>query len=176
MNTNYFKAAVPFAAQAELKIDNLSGVIYGNYRGYDLTVSPTQGGKCFRLSFTVKRGSEMPSAVEMQQLAALHKSLFFGAVTDGYRVDFNVKSAGFGIANTFNKKLMPALSVAVSFLSSGGWQSCCQGCGKLQQSAVITYTIHLRFSAIPALNRLKTAKPSLCTKTSKRVKMLSAEL
>ena len=72
----------------------------------------------------------MPSAAEMQQLARANKSLFFGAAVDGYRVDFNIKSAGFSVANTVNKKLMPALSAAAAYLSAGGWQACCQACGE----------------------------------------------
>ena len=107
MDSNYFKSVLPFAASAGLKTDNLSGVIYGNYQGYNITITPIQGGKTFQLSFSVKRGVDMPSAAEMQQLARANKSLFFGAAVDGYRVDFNIKSAGFSVANTVNKKLMP---------------------------------------------------------------------
>lgn len=130
MDSNYFKSVLPFAASVGLKTDNLSGVIYGNYQGYNITITPIQGGKTFQLSFSVKRGVDMPSATEMQQLARANKSLFFGAAVDGYRVDFNIKSAGFSVANTVNKKLMPALSAAAAYLSAGGWQACCQACGE----------------------------------------------
>ena len=139
MNSNYFKAVLPFASMAGLKADNLSGVIYGNYSGYNITIAPIQGGKTFQLSFSVKRGTDMPTAAEMQQLAKLNKSLFTAAATDRYRVDFNIKPAG-SIANTVNKKLMPALSVVVAFMSAGGWQTCCQGCG--ETGAVGNYYIY----------------------------------
>ena len=76
MDSNYFKSVLPFAASAGLKTDNLSGVIYGNYQGYNITITPIQGGKTFQLSFSVKRGVDMPSAAEMQQLARANKSLF----------------------------------------------------------------------------------------------------
>ena len=134
MNANYFRAVLPFAAAAGLKTDNLSGVIYGNYSGYNVTITPIQCGKTFQLSFFVKRGVDMPPAAEMQQLARVNKSLFFGAVTENYRVDFNVKSAAFGIANTVNKKLMPALAAAAAFLSAGGWQTCCRTCGSTENA------------------------------------------
>lgn len=129
MNSNYFKAVMPFATAEGLKTDGLSGVIYGNYRGYNITVTPIQGGKTFQLSFSVKRGADMPSTAEMQQLIKLNKSLFTVAVTDKYRVDFNIKSAG-SIASTVNKKLIPALSVAAAYMSAGDWQTCCQCCGE----------------------------------------------
>ncbi|MFQ8953544.1 MAG: hypothetical protein ACLR56_11365 [Oscillospiraceae bacterium] len=51
----------------------------------------------------------------MQKLTRLYKSLFLGAVTDRYSVSFNIKSAGFGASATVNKKLIPALSAAVTF-------------------------------------------------------------
>lgn len=40
MNSNYFKAVMPFAAAEGLKTDGSSGVIYGNYRGCNITVAP----------------------------------------------------------------------------------------------------------------------------------------
>ncbi len=133
MNSNYFKAVMPFAAAEGLKTDGSSGVIYGNYRGYNITVTPIQGGKTFQLSFSVKRGADMPSSAEMQQLTKLNKSLFTLAVTNKYRVDFNIKPAG-SIANTVNKKLIPALSAAAAYMSAGGWQTCCQWCGETDTS------------------------------------------
>lgn len=71
---------MPFAQQSGLKLDEQSGVIYGNYQGYDITILPTGGGKTFQLSFSVKRGEEAPNITEMQKLTRLYKSLFLGAV------------------------------------------------------------------------------------------------
>lgn len=130
MNSGYFNAVMPFAQQSGLKLDEQSGIIYGNYQGYDITILPTGGGKTFQLSFSVKRGEEAPNITEMQKLTRLYKSLFLGAVTDRYSVSFNIKSAGFGASATVNKKLIPALSAAVTFLRSENYTNCCAGCGK----------------------------------------------
>lgn len=95
---------MPFAQQSGLKLDEQSGVIYGNYQGYDITILPTGGGKTFQLSFSVKRGEEAPNITEMQKLTRLYKSLFLGAVTDRYSVSFNIKSAGLGASATVNNR------------------------------------------------------------------------
>lgn len=167
MNANYFRAVLPFAA-AGLKTDNLSGVIYGNYSGYNVTITPIQGGKTFQLSFFVKRGVDMPSAAEMQQLARVNKSLFFGAVTENYRVDFNVKSAAFGIANTVNKKLMPALAAAAAFLSAAAGKPAAEPAAAPKTQAAITYIICPPCCATPALSPLRRNTRLHAAKTSKR--------
>ena len=131
MNSGYFNAVMPFAQQSGLKLDEQSGVIYGNYQGYDITILPTGSGKTFQLSFSVKRGEEAPNITEMQKLTRLYKSLFLGAITDRYSVSFNIKSAGFGASAAVNKKLIPALSAAVTFLRSENYTNCCAGCGKI---------------------------------------------
>ncbi|MFQ8953543.1 MAG: hypothetical protein ACLR56_11360 [Oscillospiraceae bacterium] len=51
MNSGYFNAVMPFAQQSGLKLDEQSGVIYGNYQGYDITILPTGGGKPFSFHF-----------------------------------------------------------------------------------------------------------------------------
>ena len=79
MNSGYFNAVMPFAQQSGLKLDEQSGVIYGNYQGYDITILPTGSGKTFQLSFSVKRGEEAPNIPEMQKPPRLYKSLFLAA-------------------------------------------------------------------------------------------------
>lgn len=164
-----------FAQQSGLKLDEQSGVIYGNYQGYDITILPTGGGKTFQLSFSVKRGEEAPNITEMQKLTRLYKSLFLGAVTDRYSVSFNIKSAGFGASATVNKKLIPALSAAVTFLRSENYTNCCAGCGKTGVNG--SYYIYNSPSVLAthALKPFRTGTTRLAETRNKRAKILSAE-
>lgn len=140
MNEGFIKVIAPFAAQTGLLIDNASGVMFGNYGGYDITVSPIFDNRTFRISCFVKHGGAAPQLDEIKRLAKANKSYFGLCTVTGYRVDFNLRQWGLSLKTTVKKSLNAALEIITMELKNGGYENCCQLCGSTEENG--TYYIN----------------------------------
>ena len=68
MNTKDLQKITSFAAQTGLKTDIQSGVVYGNFGGYNVTVSPISGTVMFQISVFVSRGGSKPDINEIENI------------------------------------------------------------------------------------------------------------
>ena len=115
-----------FANQNGLSVYN--GVIYGNYRGYDINISLQQNVKIFLVSLGVKESELMPSPEAMKEIAKKHKDVLSGATTSKVTVNFTVKPAAGKLENTM-PRLAQALKIITYELTDIGYENCCQCCG-----------------------------------------------
>lgn len=123
------KSLIPFALQTGLSADEKSGILYGVYGGYNVTVSPIFGGKTVQVSVAVKI-SGMP--LDNNRLALFtkqNKSVFGICRVNGYRVDFNIRQF-LTFKATVDKGLRPGIEIITAFLKSLGAENCCQLCGE----------------------------------------------
>lgn len=123
------KFLMPFAMQTGLSADEKSGILYGIYGGYNVTVSPIYGGKTFQISVGVKVNGQPLDSNSLKLFAKQNKSVFGICRVNGYRVDFNVKQF-LTVKSTVNKSLRPGIEVVTAFLRSIGAENCCQACGE----------------------------------------------
>ena len=65
MDKKYLQSVIPFAASANLKVDNASGTIFGTYKGFSVMLFPLFNLRSFQLSVAVKRQGVSPSLPEM---------------------------------------------------------------------------------------------------------------
>lgn len=130
MDKKYLQSVIPFATSANLKLDNASGTLFGNYKGFNVMLFPLFNLRTFQISVAVKRQGVSPSLPEMQQIAAMSKKFLGACAVNGYRVDFNVKPSGLSIKSTVNNNLLHALEAVAANLSRLGYENCCQVCGQ----------------------------------------------
>lgn len=139
MNTKDLQKITSFAAQTGLKTDVQSGVVYGNFGGYNVTVSPISGTVMFQISVFVSRGGSKPDVSEIENIKRLNKGFIASFRISEYRVDFNIKQGGLSLGSTVSKKLFPALNIITTALKTAGYTNCCQNCGIAEGSTYYAY-------------------------------------
>ena len=115
-----------FARQTALAENN--GVIYGNFRGYDVNITFQENAKIFLISLGVKLNDQIPTSEAVKEIAALHKDVLSTATASRLTVSFTVKPAAGKLENTM-PRLLQALQIITYELSNRGYVNCCQGCG-----------------------------------------------
>ena len=126
--SSYLNTLMPFAAQSGLSADTESGILYGTYGGYNVTVSPIFGGKTVQVSVFVKINGQAPENSALQAFVKQNRSFCTGCRVNGYRIDFNIKQF-LTLKTTVNKGLRVGIEVITAYLKSAGAENCCQVCG-----------------------------------------------
>ena len=77
MDKKYLQSVIPFAASANLKVDNASGTIFGTYKGFSVMLFPLFNLRSFQLSVAVKRQGVSPSLPEICEYAKKEMGTFW---------------------------------------------------------------------------------------------------
>ena len=129
MNRSLLKPFRKFADQANLSLDEKSGIIYGKKQGYDVYISQVNQLKAFHITFFIKSSEMLPKSSEMNEIVEDNKKYLKHCEVTGYMVKFQTKlGAGFGYNNAINKA-MNALDIIITSLRHKDFENTCQACG-----------------------------------------------
>ncbi|MBR6380991.1 MAG: hypothetical protein IKS07_04880 [Lachnospiraceae bacterium] len=119
------------AQQTGLILDEEAGCLFGYYGGYQMVLLPMSNTLQVQIFLSVSRTGIAPDAESAKNLARQNKGLLSGKAS-GFELVFVSRPAG--NAKKSAEKLVEALSAIVSFLSSGGYENCCEKCGQTQST------------------------------------------
>lgn len=129
MNRSLLKAFRKFADQANLSLDENSGIIYGKKQGYDVYISQFNQLKAFDITLFVKTGEQLPKISDMKEIVETNQKYLKHCEVVGYKVKFQTKlGAGLNFNNAINKA-MNALDIIITFLRQKDFENTCQACG-----------------------------------------------
>ena len=146
------------AQSTGLRFDAESGALYGQQGGFDLVVSAQNEStpRSLMVSVSAQRPENLLAKEEVDQFKKDNK-MVQGLVQNGNVLTMSLK-------NTINQNklqgnLSDALQALVHFLSTGGFQNCCQACGKTGETNPCYFSgryLHLCSDCFTALQKNET--------------------
>lgn len=116
------------ARENGLQFDSEINAIYGKYRGYNVTIVPTQNN-WYYMYYTVSRNGNQLEKKEVSQIAKLSKPIR-SCFANGHLVTMTLVLGG---KKTMSSNLSDALEAASSFLYQNRYENCCQICGAKEE-------------------------------------------
>lgn len=123
------------AQAAGLKLDEESGVIYGNRGGYSMVLYAQNSSYPYQFSVNVsaKNDQNVLTKKECKQFAKENKTVA-SLILKGNLFTMFIK--GKGNQSKLRENVMEALNAFTAFLQTNRYQNCCQACGKTEDTDV----------------------------------------
>lgn len=122
------------AASLGLSYDQKLSVLYGTNNGVKMVIRPVGNNAAFLLSVSLSRKNQLPDAETMKQAVASSKGIAKSQL-NGHEVVFSLRGA------RTNKKtatrLKETMETLTQFLKQHDFESCCQFCGKTDETVGI---------------------------------------
>ena len=122
------------AQAAGLKLDEESGVLYGQRSGYSVALYAENTSYPYQFSVNVsaKRDQVPLTKKECKQFAKENKTVA-SLVLKGNLFTMYLK--GNGSQEKLRENVVQALNAFTAFLQANGYQNCCQACGKTEETS-----------------------------------------
>ena len=122
------------AQAAGLKLDEESGVLYGQRSGYSVALYAENTSYPYQFSVNVsaKRDQAPLTKKECKQFAKENKTVA-SLVLKGNLFTMYLK--GNGSQEKLRENVVQALNAFTAFLQANGYQNCCQACGKTEETS-----------------------------------------
>lgn len=114
------------AQEMGLKVDEASGIIYGNKYTYDICLKTVDSSYLTTITLSVSLHGGMPEKDSFKSFVKENKALTSCKV-DNYRVEFIVASK-LTKAKSF-ASIKEGINLIVEFLQRNGYHNCCESCG-----------------------------------------------